>query len=84
MSLPRTPALEAALAEASEQHGLPVYYRDCVRPLLGAPIEHWPRCCGAGCEPCAETLIAVAIRVYELMGLSDETAQQAAKEADSA
>jgi len=84
MSLPRTPSLEAALAEASEQHGLPIYYRDCVRPLLGAPMERWPRCCGAGCEPCAQTLTAVAIRVYELLGLSDETAQQAAMDAESA
>lgn len=44
VSLPRTPALQAALAEASERHGLPAYYRDCVRPLLGASAERWPRC----------------------------------------
>jgi hypothetical protein len=61
------PGVEEALAQASEENGLPVYYRDCVRPLLrDGP---WPRCCGGGCEPCAETLMRVARRVYELLGV---------------
>jgi hypothetical protein len=71
MSLPRTPALERALAEASGEHGLAEYYRDCVRPILGTPRAAWPRCCGGGCEPCAETLNAVAQRVHELLGTPD-------------
>ena len=69
MSLPRTPDVEAALAKASDEVGLQDYYRDCARPLLGT--SRWPRCCGGGCEPCAETLIAVARRVHELLGLGD-------------
>ncbi len=69
MALPRTPELEMALARASEEVGLQQYYRDCVRPLLGEPPSRWPRCCGGGCEPCAETLIAVARRVHSLLGL---------------
>jgi hypothetical protein len=48
------------------------YYRDCVRPLLGLQRSQWPRCCGGGCEPCAETLIAVAERVLDLIGASAE------------
>jgi hypothetical protein len=71
MSLPRTPELEKALAEASDAFGLADYYRDCVRPILGTPRSAWPRCCGGGCEPCAETLNAVAGRVHELLGVAD-------------
>lgn len=66
--LPRTPAFEAALAQASEEAGLQEYYRDCVRPLFNMPRSQWPRCCGRGCEPCALTLIEVATRVHELLG----------------
>jgi hypothetical protein len=80
MSLPRTPELEAALHAASERHDLPTYYRDCVRPLLGAPMSRWPQCCGRGCEPCSVTLVAVADAIYDLLGLDDETAQQMARD----
>jgi len=68
MSLPRTPELEAALAQASDEVGLQSYYRDCVRPLLGG--TDWPRCCSGACEPCAEMLIRVAKRVHELIGFA--------------
>jgi len=67
MSRPRTPQLEAALTRASEENSLAPWYRDCVRPLLNMPRTQWPRCCGRGCEPCAETLIAVATRMEELL-----------------
>jgi hypothetical protein len=67
MSAPRTPQLEAALETASEEHALAPWYRDCVRPLLTMPRTQWPRCCGRGCEPCADTLVAVAARVQELL-----------------
>ena len=80
MSLPRTPDLEAALVAASEQHDLPVHYRDCVRPLLGVPMSQWPQCCGRGCEPCASTLVAVAEAIYDRLGLDDATAQRLARE----
>jgi hypothetical protein len=80
MSLPRTPELEAALHTASEAHDLPIYYRDCVRPLLGAPMSRWPQCCGRGCEPCAATLVAVAGTIYDLLGLDDANAQRLAEE----
>lgn len=72
MSLPRTPELEGALAAASEEVGLAEYYRDCVRPILGTARATWPRCCGGGCEPCAETLCAVAERVHARLGLPDD------------
>jgi hypothetical protein len=67
MTLPRSPELEAALAQASDEIGLAEWYRDCVRPLLNMPETRWPRCCGRGCEPCADMLIAVAERVRELL-----------------
>ena len=70
MSDPREhPQLNAALDQAGEELGLQSYYRDCVRPLFGMPRTQWPRCCGRGCEPCSVTLIAVAQRVYELLGM---------------
>ena len=69
--MPRTPELERALAAASDEFGLADYYRDCVRPILGTPRSAWPRCCGGGCEPCAETLNAVARRTHELLGIAD-------------
>jgi hypothetical protein len=59
--------LDDALAQAAEENGLAPYYRDIVRPLLNPP-HHWPRCCGGGCEPCAEQLIRVAKRTLELLG----------------
>jgi hypothetical protein len=71
MTVRRTPELEAALAAASKTHGLAQYYVDCVRPLLGMPKTQWPRCCGRGCEPCAETLTAVAADVYAALGVDD-------------
>jgi hypothetical protein len=58
---------EAALRQASEEHKLADYYRDCVRPLFNMPESQWPRCCGRGCEPCAEQLIDVARRVVVLL-----------------
>ena len=47
--------------------GLQPWYRDCVRPLLRMPAQQWPRCCGRGCEPCANILNAVANRVQTLL-----------------
>jgi hypothetical protein len=67
MSTPRDEPFEAALTQASEEHALAPWYRDCVRPLLNMPKSQWPRCCGRGCEPCAEQLIAVAERITELL-----------------
>ncbi|HEX2677280.1 MAG TPA: hypothetical protein VHM19_11585 [Polyangiales bacterium] len=67
MVVRRTPALEAAIVRASDDHGLASYYRDCVRPLLGMPMKQWPRCCGRGCEPCQETLTSIARQVYTLL-----------------
>ncbi len=58
--------LDEALAQASEENGLPDYYRDCVRPILRD--GKLPRCCGGGCEPCAEQLGRVATRTLELLG----------------
>jgi hypothetical protein len=70
------PQLNDALGKASEEVGLQSYYRDCVRPLFGMPTTQWPRCCGRGCEPCSETLIAVAERVYELLGMTPRSAEE--------
>jgi len=53
----------AALAAASDEVGLPEHYRACVRSIVIAPLERWPRCCGSGCEPCNEVLSEVARRV---------------------
>jgi hypothetical protein len=69
MALPRSPQLDEALERASSEVGLAAHYRDSVRPLLGVGRARWPRCCGGQCEPCAETLIAVAQRVHELLGI---------------
>ena len=73
MALPRTPEVEEALTAASDELGLQVYYRDCVRPLLGMNEEGWPQCCGGGCEPCAQTLVSVARRVREILEGSRQT-----------
>lgn len=61
-------SVKEALEQACDENGLPNYYRSCVMPVLQAPRERWPRCCGGGCEPCAETLKRVAERVLELTG----------------
>jgi hypothetical protein len=62
------PRLEPLLDAACEEEGLPRYYRACVKPLLRDPNGRWPRCCGGGCEPCASTLINVAVRVLNALG----------------
>ena len=59
--------LETALVQASQELGLQDYYRDMVRPLLRMPRTQSPSCCGGGCEPCAQTLVAVAERVLALL-----------------
>jgi hypothetical protein len=76
----RSPEIDAALAQASEEHGLPSYYADNARRLLGEPMRRWPRCCAGNCEPCSLVLVKVATRVYELLGWSDERAQALARE----
>lgn len=68
MSITHAAGFPAALARASEELGLQEYYRSCVRPLFNMPRSQWPGCCGGGCEPCAQVLIAVADRVLELLG----------------
>lgn len=54
--------MRSAIAEASEEVGLDVWYRACVEPLMSLEPSGYPRCCGSGCEPCSETLIEVAVR----------------------
>ena len=60
--------MNSALRRASEELAFPSYYEACVRPLLRNPEGHWPRCCAGGCEPCAQTLIQVALRTLEILG----------------
>jgi hypothetical protein len=54
---------QAALNAASDEVGLASYYRSCVRSIVTAPPERWPRCCDSGCEPCNRVLCEVARRV---------------------
>jgi hypothetical protein len=67
--LKASPEFSAALAQASDELGLQDYYRDCVRPLFSMPMSQWPMCCGGGCQPCAQDLVAVACRVCDLLGI---------------
>jgi hypothetical protein len=57
----------AALRQAGTELGLADYYQPCVRPLFHMPVQQWPMCCGGGCQPCAQILIAVAYRTAELL-----------------
>jgi len=67
----RDDALEAALTAASDEMGLQLWYRDCVRPLLRMPEESWPTCCAGNCEPCNQLLVEVARRVRAKLGRRD-------------
>ncbi len=62
-------ALDEALRRASDENGLPEYYRDLVRPIVRAPRARWPTCCGSLCDPCSTTLVRVADRTLELLGV---------------
>ena len=73
MRLKDTRAFADALAQASAELGLPDYYRPSVRPLFAMPTSQWPSCCGSACEPCAQTLAAVATRTCELLGIAVES-----------
>lgn len=61
-------AMDQAIEEASDEVGLAPHYRACVRPLVRDPNGPWPRCCGGGCEPCAQTLVDAAVRALEKLG----------------
>ena len=61
-----------ALVQAADELGLPAHYISCVKPLLRDPEGRWPRCCGGGCEPCAQTLVDVALRTLQLLGKKRE------------
>ena len=52
---------------ASEEHGLDVWYRPLVLPLLNMERARWPACCGGQCEPCAMLLVRVAERALALL-----------------
>lgn len=67
-----SPEFASALTRAGEELGLADYYRSCVRPLFRMPVTQWPLCCGGGCEPCAQTLVAVADRVCALLEIDRE------------
>ena len=67
-----SPQFLMALTQASRELGLQEYYRDCVRPLFSMPTTQWPTCCGGGCEPCMQTLVAVALRVYRLLNVGPD------------
>ena len=71
--LKERPEFARALAQACDEHGLPAYYQPSVRPLFAMPATQWPRCCGSSCEPCAQTLIAIATRVCELLDVAVAT-----------
>ena len=47
-------ARDLCLERACREMGLAPEYLDCVKPLLRLPESAYPRCCGGGCEPCAE------------------------------
>jgi len=68
----RSPEFDRALSQAGAECGLQDYYLDCVRPLLLMPITQWPMCCGSNCEPCAQILVQVAVRVCELLGIDPQ------------
>jgi hypothetical protein len=61
-------ALNDAILQAANEIGFPEHYRSTVRPLVRNPNGRWPRCCGAGCDPCADSLIEVAKRACALLG----------------
>lgn len=67
-------ARDRCLERACREMGLAPEYLDCVRPLLKLPESAYPRCCGGGCEPCAEALIRVARRTLELMDAKPDQA----------
>ena len=73
MALDDMPGFADAVARASAAFGLADDYRASVRPLFRMPKSQWPTCCGASCEPCAQTLIAVAERVCELLAIDPES-----------
>lgn len=68
MPNPSDPKVMKALREAADACGLPEHYRSCVRPLLRDPEGRWPRCCGSSCDPCAQTLIDVAVLTLRALG----------------
>lgn len=63
------PGFHAAFRQASEEQGLADYFQDCVLPLFAMPVTQWPGCCAGNCLPCAQTLVAVALRTCQLLEL---------------
>jgi len=61
------PDFNGAFRQASDEAGLADYFQPCVLPLFNIPLAQWPGCCGGNCLPCAQTLVAVALRTCRLL-----------------
>jgi hypothetical protein len=68
------PQFVAAFMQASDEAGLADYFRPLVLPLFNMPFTQWPGCCAGNCLPCAQTLVAVALKTYSLLGLEPREA----------
>lgn len=56
-----------AIEQASDELGLPIWYRSCVAPILALDPARHPSCCGGECEPCNDVLVAVALRARRII-----------------
>ncbi len=61
------PQFRTAFDQASDEFGLASYFQDLVLPLFSMPVTQWPGCCAGNCLPCAQTLVAVALRTCQLL-----------------
>ena len=68
MTIEDHPQFAAAFAQAGDEAGLADYFRPLVLPLFDMPLSQWPGCCAGNCLPCAQTLVAVALKTYSLLG----------------
>jgi hypothetical protein len=66
------PQFASAFAQASHEAGLADYFRPLVLPLFNMPLSQWPGCCAGNCLPCARTLVAVALKTYDLLGVEPQ------------
>jgi len=66
-----SPEFKTALEQASSEYGLQDYYQSCVKPLFSMPMSQWPMCCGGSCEPCAQMLVNVALRICQLLNIDE-------------
>ena len=69
--------LDRTVREACVQSGLRSDSAFLVKNLMRRDPATWPVCCGSGCNPCTENLVAAAVCAKRMLAESEQVAAEA-------